>query len=513
MKKLILLLIISINCSFVSVAKNYYTDSKNGLDTNDGLSPAKAWKSFAKVKAAPLIAGDTVFFKAGSLFIQNNQFDIKKSGKPSSPVVFTSYSAGAKPQFVNTNTSPWALGIVISANWVVLDGLMVKDIGNAAISIQGGGGNTVIRNCEVTNSGAGVNLNGKYNLVTQCYFHHLKMIVNDTAVDNDFGAAAIGVNQSNNEISYNRMDSCFAPSHDYGEDGGAIELYAEANVTIDSCYFHHNIAYDTNGFLEAGGQPSAIIKGIRVAYNRYINKRGAEISWLHFLSGGNFGIDIQDIRYENNTFVAISPTFKNYGAFGWDGTPKTNSSLTLRNNIIYIGNRSQIFSGPGKFTSLHNLYYKSDGTKTLGFTKDATDQIINPLFENLAGNNYHLQATSPAINKGMELNYTIDIENKPIQRLPDQGAYEYQMNTELNKINSKSTGFRCYPNPTSGFLTINAEEIKENQQVQILNSNGIIVKEVEIKETVQINIACYAKGIYFVRFKNQSLQIQKFVKL
>jgi hypothetical protein len=513
MKKQLLLFIFSISCSLALVAKNYYTDSKNGLDTNDGLSPAKAWKSFAKVKAAALIAGDTVFFKAGSLFTQSNQFDIKKSGKPSSPVVFTAYGEGVKPQFVNTSTSPWALGIVIAAKWVVIDGLMVKDIGNAAISIQDGGGNTIIRNCEVTGSGAGVNLNGKYNLVTECYFHHLKMIVNDTAPDNDFGAAAVGVGQSNNEISYNRMDSCFAPSHDYGEDGGAIELYAEANVTIDSCYFHHNTAYDTNGFLEAGGQTSAVIKGIRVAYNQYINKRGAEISWLHFLSGGNFGIDIQDIRYENNTFVAISPTFKNYGAFGWDGTPKTSSALTLKNNIIYTGNRSQIFSGPGKFTSTHNLYFKTDGTKTIGFTKDATDQIINPLFENPAANNYHLQATSPAINKGMELGYTTDIENKPIQGLPDQGAYEYEMNTGLNNYLPKSTGFKCYPNPTSGFLTIKTGETEENQQVQILNSNGITVKEVEINETAQINITCFANGIYFVRLKGQSLQIQKFMKL
>ena len=428
MKKHFLLIIFTITCSFALVAKNYYADSKNGLDSNDGSLPAQAWKSFAKVKEAPLIAGDTVFFKAGSLFIQNNQFDINKSGKPSAPIVYTSYGIGSKAQFVNTNTSHRALGIVINANWVVIDGLMVKDIGNAAISIKGGGGNAVIRNCELTNSGEGVILNGKYNLVTKCYIHHLKMIVNDLAPDNDFGAAAIVVYQGNNEISYNRMDSCFAPSYDYGEDGGAIELYAEANVTIDSCYFHHNIAYDTDGFLEAGGKPSSVIKGIRVAYNQYINKRGAVISWLHFLSGGNFGLDIQDIRYENNTFVAISPTFENFGAIGWDGIPKSNSALTMRNNIIYTGNRGLIVSGPGKFTSLHNLYYKSDGTKTIGFTMDATDQIISPLFENLDLNNYHLQVTSPAINKGMELGYKIDIENKQIQALPDQGAFEYQLN-------------------------------------------------------------------------------------
>ena len=40
MKKHFLLIIFTITCSFALVAKNYYADSKNGLDSNDGSLPA-----------------------------------------------------------------------------------------------------------------------------------------------------------------------------------------------------------------------------------------------------------------------------------------------------------------------------------------------------------------------------------------------------------------------------------------------------------------------------------------
>lgn len=482
-------------------ATNYYADSQGGLNTNNGLSPEKAWKSFFNVSTAPLIPGDTVFFKRGSNFSQSNSFEIHTSGSAASPIVFTYYGSGNKPQFINTSTSQWAEGIVLYASWVVLDGLMVKDISTNGIHIDINSRHNVIRNCELTNSGCGISINGKYNLITDNYFYRMKMIVNDSAPDNDYGATAITVCNGNNEISYNRMDSCYAPSFDYGEDGGAIELWAD-HAIIDSCYFHHNFAYNTDGFLEAGGTSTGVIKGVEIAYNQYVNNRGAIISWLHFPSAtGNFGVDIQAIRYENNTLVVLDPKTNYNPAIGWDGTPGSNTSLTLRNNILYTGNFEKVISGLGAFTSSHNLYYKDNKSKTIGFTINATDQIANPLFVNLSENNYHFLPTSPAINKGMQLGFNKDIENKEIQGLPDQGAYEYQLGTGISKINSKSNYIRLYPNPAHDKITIDFEG-RNCYELSVFDIRGNLhlTENLELNSKMcSIDLMGWNEGMYLIK--------------
>ncbi|RZO13633.1 MAG: hypothetical protein EVB09_10205, partial [Verrucomicrobiaceae bacterium] len=47
---------------------DYYIDSVNGSDNNDGLSMRKPWKSHMKAETASLAAGDVVHFKKGSAF-------------------------------------------------------------------------------------------------------------------------------------------------------------------------------------------------------------------------------------------------------------------------------------------------------------------------------------------------------------------------------------------------------------------------------------------------------------
>jgi hypothetical protein len=79
------------------------------------------------------------------------------------------------------------------------------------------------------------------------------------------------------------------------------------------------------------------------------------------------------------------------------------------------------------FTHNHNLYYLTGGAQ-LGFPPDATELITNPLFVDLAGLNLHLQSSSPAIDTGLALGYTLDYEDRPVPvgAAPDRGAYEYQ---------------------------------------------------------------------------------------
>ncbi|MCB4791769.1 MAG: PKD domain-containing protein [Elusimicrobia bacterium] len=84
------------------------------------------------------------------------------------------------------------------------------------------------------------------------------------------------------------------------------------------------------------------------------------------------------------------------------------------------------------FTHKNNVYYLQKAV--LGFTKDSTELLGDPLFVNLSGDDLHIKAGSPAINAGINLGYTADYDNYPINAAPDLGAYEYVAAANLSEI-------------------------------------------------------------------------------
>ena len=74
---------------------DYYIDSVDGLDDNDGLSMRRPWKSHMKAESASLAAGDVVHFKKGSAF--SGSIRIDESGTAAKPIRLTSYGTGDLP--------------------------------------------------------------------------------------------------------------------------------------------------------------------------------------------------------------------------------------------------------------------------------------------------------------------------------------------------------------------------------------------------------------------------------
>lgn len=75
----------------VAVTGNRYYVSADGKDENDGTSPARAWKSLARVSAAELAEGDAVYFRRGDLF--------RGSLKTCPGVTYAAFGTGEKPRF------------------------------------------------------------------------------------------------------------------------------------------------------------------------------------------------------------------------------------------------------------------------------------------------------------------------------------------------------------------------------------------------------------------------------
>lgn len=90
----------SVNCRYVqirevvTVTKFYYVDS-SGDDGHDGLTPATAWQTIAKVNGFALNPGDHVLFKRGQTFA--GQLAPVLDGTVDKSIVYGAYGSGERP--------------------------------------------------------------------------------------------------------------------------------------------------------------------------------------------------------------------------------------------------------------------------------------------------------------------------------------------------------------------------------------------------------------------------------
>ena len=73
----------------------YYVDAVGGNDANDGLSPATAWKTLAKVSSVTFEPAVQILLKAGSVW--NERLSLHGSGTAGNPIVVDMYDTGNKP--------------------------------------------------------------------------------------------------------------------------------------------------------------------------------------------------------------------------------------------------------------------------------------------------------------------------------------------------------------------------------------------------------------------------------
>ncbi len=86
--------------------------------------------------------------------------------------------------------------------------------------------------------------------------------------------------------------------------------------------------------------------------------------------------------------------------------------------------------------------------------------------------------------------------------------------TSINdNIFSKSEYFNVYPNPATEKLTLDfSETLSKKEQVKIFNFIGILVKEISIASSTEINISDIPNGLYFIQTNSYPQQTIKFIK-
>ena len=95
-------------------AQSYYV-SNSGSDSNNGTSPATAWKTLGQVNTQSLNAGDTVYLQRGGVW--NEALIPPSSGASGSPIAFDAYGTGPAPVMTAAATIPFAGG-----SWTYISG-------------------------------------------------------------------------------------------------------------------------------------------------------------------------------------------------------------------------------------------------------------------------------------------------------------------------------------------------------------------------------------------------------
>ena len=139
-------------------AASYYFDSVAGNDSNSGTSSTAPWQTLTKANSRTYVAGDHIYFKAGSSWT-DVQLLLHGSGASGNPIVVDMYGTGSKPKF-NANGAKANTVFFKNQSYWEINNLDVSNTGTSyadrrGISVNVDDGSTInhfyVKNCAVHN--------------------------------------------------------------------------------------------------------------------------------------------------------------------------------------------------------------------------------------------------------------------------------------------------------------------------------------------------------------------------
>jgi hypothetical protein len=426
-----------------------YFVAPTGDDSNPGTE-SQPWQTIQKA-AKTLIGGDTVYIRAGTY---TEQVTIQNSGIPGSPIVFAAYP-GETPILdgENITLANDLVGLfeISGVSYIRVSGLHVINAGpydnNAGILVDNSSDITLenISTDNTMSSGIGVwgsqrvvvrnnlieraGLSGWQECISMAGSSDF-IVRNNSVINCQKEGICIKDGSSNGRVSNNRVS--------YSR---AVGIYVDAwdkythDIEVSGNIVHHSI--EKTGFAvasEQGGQLSNIRLYNNIAYNNY-----------------TYGIEISRCCSENHPmdliFIINNTLYNNGNGVNWGGGIVADNaqagSVVIRNNIASQNLSFQIAVAvdvPDSNVIVdHNLIDGFRGYEDEVYGEDYVEG--DPLFFDPAAANFHLQAGSPGVDAGSEVDApTMDFDgdirpqdgNQDGSAIYDIGADEVTVG--LNKI-------------------------------------------------------------------------------
>jgi len=324
------------------------------------------------------------------------------------------------------NTVEPSFSVVVlteGARWVTVQDLELTGARLAGVSVWNGSRDNLIRNLQIHNCGLGVVVAGRFTTVTKCLIYDLRMVRNTPGRDDstrydDFGAVGVWLMNSDNKVTHNTMVGLRAPSFDFGDDGGAVELFPYRNdLTVDRNLIAWNFARDCDGFLEVGGGPC---RDTVVAYNIALDN--GRFTLLH--TKGAYRVEAERFYVQNNTVVETGRE-RTWAPVLFGGTGP-GGGFVVRNNVFVLHNVKAL-ANHDAFAHRRNIWYVPElDPSRYGLRLDPSEITVSPNFRGYPFD-LHPAEGSPAIDAGEYTGRWLDYDGTavPQGRAPDIGAYEY----------------------------------------------------------------------------------------
>jgi len=268
-----------------------HVDCAKGDDANKGTL-ARPLRSIRAATSRALDPGTVIELARGCAWQTTVQ--LRGDGTEAKPIVLTAYGTGAQP-VVDGGSAGAESVVLLSGAYQRVENIRVTNAQTNGVEIQGA--NSGVRSSTIDNVGVGVLLKAHGASADGVTVRDLHMVLDTPGGNDDYGAIGFSVEASGVEIGHSTCTDCRATSHDYGYDGGFVEVWNYAG-DLD---VHDNTGSNTEGILEIGGdRPDSSARGIKLRNNTFRDSHGGLV--LH--TSGDFAIAQAQIAVTGNTITS-----------------------------------------------------------------------------------------------------------------------------------------------------------------------------------------------------------------
>jgi predicted outer membrane repeat protein len=285
-------------------------------------------------------------------------------------------------------------------------------------------------------------------------------------------------------------------------------------LTVMNSTFKNNIASNQGGAVNVSNIDSVFITNCQITDN-IANGAG---------TGGGISINSRDTlpvyaSIMNSTFANnIGLLASNVVTWQEDGE-LGQVTLVMQNTILYdlLSLNYVVEAGsPLLISNGGNMVSDMVNAALFASTKDANG--VDPLFKNLAIQDYSLSGTSPAIDGGVAANAPmVDMNGLARTGDPDIGAIEYSIFINTQKVETIESNVTVFPNPIQENFTLEFNnEWSGNVSIEIVNTLGQTMKTWSMTKNQEqfteiLNISELVTGNYIIVARSENQQVRKLI--